>query len=647
MAVIPGQHLDLSSPGLQPGLSHMPYTLLLVHTTLGVLTVLYNVRHWLVVSHWSRSADMLQSNVAYCDEDICKLALLELTFELSSECVKTKTSRSVVDKILDAVRFPAFFVSNYVASSLFARIQRGVHMSDCLLSLLAAMHVRSCCANEDSETIRQNVRDWSANNLTEHLHRNGECPKISILVFDWLFQYFHSVRRGRSTREPGLEAYSVRKLNDAGYGIYSTVKFSLMPNNIGILACVYQYVRGTREYATSGSFSLPRTFLTYATVHRRLFPLATDLISLFERLDSTAMCILEPQMIAHWLLPHTVANVTSHLAVRHWLLVSLKVFYWLRVFQGVSNKLRYKCEVNFSVHVFDVYLPSPVACTYSLRRPVCELNVPRRCQPGPISGAYIENRYNTALALAVLPVFNGILQELCSSLTITFLTSTTFSLHLRRRTVSVYIVMLACTRTVVSGNTEANITCVPAISLYPCHKVGNHAEDQYSDGSFDISELDRSSALEAVGKRTSGLIGYLTLWNIPFWSGCRLSRWPPMSGDTQNSCIICHLAELRSASPARLSARRTGFNPRPGHSQIFACGNRAGRCRWSAGFLGDLQFPPPPSFQRCSTPTSITLIGSQDLAVKSRPNFFAHSLVCKVEYILQKTSINMNNQCEE
>ncbi|KAJ8876192.1 hypothetical protein PR048_024101 [Dryococelus australis] len=29
-----------------------------------------------------------------------------------------------------------------------------------------------------------------------------------------------------------------------------------------------------------------------------------------------------------------------------------------------------------------------------------------------------------------------------------------------------------------------------------------------------------------------------------------------------------------------------------GPLRIFACGNRAGRCRWSAGFLGDLSFPP-------------------------------------------------------
>ncbi|KAJ8870906.1 hypothetical protein PR048_027207 [Dryococelus australis] len=40
------------------------------------------------------------------------------------------------------------------------------------------------------------------------------------------------------------------------------------------------------------------------------------------------------------------------------------------------------------------------------------------------------------------------------------------------------------------------------------------------------------------------------------------------------------------------------------------------------GFLGDLPFPPALSFQRCSILTSITLIGSQDLAVKSHQNLF-------------------------
>ncbi|KAJ8869673.1 hypothetical protein PR048_028666 [Dryococelus australis] len=48
-------------------------------------------------------------------------------------------------------------------------------------------------------------------------------------------------------------------------------------------------------------------------------------------------------------------------------------------------------------------------------------------------------------------------------------------------------------------------------------------------------------------------------------------------------------------------------------------GIRAGRCRRSAGFLGDIPLPPPISFRRRSILASITLIGSQDLAVKSRP----------------------------
>ncbi|KAJ8888298.1 hypothetical protein PR048_007785 [Dryococelus australis] len=41
------------------------------------------------------------------------------------------------------------------------------------------------------------------------------------------------------------------------------------------------------------------------------------------------------------------------------------------------------------------------------------------------------------------------------------------------------------------------------------------------------------------------------------------------------------------------TTRRTGFDSRRGHSQIYACGNCAGRCRWSAGFLGNLPLPRP------------------------------------------------------
>ncbi|KAJ8869227.1 hypothetical protein PR048_030799 [Dryococelus australis] len=45
------------------------------------------------------------------------------------------------------------------------------------------------------------------------------------------------------------------------------------------------------------------------------------------------------------------------------------------------------------------------------------------------------------------------------------------------------------------------------------------------------------------------------------------------------------------------------------------------------GFLRDIPFPPAISFWRCSILTTITLIGSQDLAVNSRQKFFhSHSL---------------------
>ncbi|KAJ8871174.1 hypothetical protein PR048_027480 [Dryococelus australis] len=62
------------------------------------------------------------------------------------------------------------------------------------------------------------------------------------------------------------------------------------------------------------------------------------------------------KMFVHWLLPHKVNSVTSHLAVWRSLLVSLQVCYWLSVIQGVPNKLRSNYKVNISANVFDVYL---------------------------------------------------------------------------------------------------------------------------------------------------------------------------------------------------------------------------------------------------------------------------------------------------
>ncbi|KAJ8897243.1 hypothetical protein PR048_002589 [Dryococelus australis] len=61
------------------------------------------------------------------------------------------------------------------------------------------------------------------------------------------------------------------------------------------------------------------------------------------------------------------------------------------------------------------------------------------------------------------------------------------------------------------------------------------------------------------------------------------------------------------------------------HLRIFACGNRAGRCHWSTGFLGVLPLHPP--FHSNAAPYSprFTLIDSQDLAVKSRLNLYSQT----------------------
>ncbi|KAJ8895391.1 hypothetical protein PR048_000723 [Dryococelus australis] len=64
-----------------------------------------------------------------------------------------------------------------------------------------------------------------------------------------------------------------------------------------------------------------------------------------------------------------------------------------------------------------------------------------------------------------------------------------------------------------------------------------------------------------------------------------------------------------------VAPRRTGFNSQPGHSLIFASGNRTGRCRCSAGFLGDLPFPPPLHSGDAPLSPRFGLIGSQDLCV--------------------------------
>ncbi|KAJ8879190.1 hypothetical protein PR048_019796 [Dryococelus australis] len=79
----------------------------------------------------------------------------------------------------------------------------------------------------------------------------------------------------------------------------------------------------------------------------------------------------------------------------------------------------------------------------------------------------------------------------------------------------------------------------------------------------------------------------------------------------------------RSGSAVRLLASHKGepqVQSPDGSLPIFVSGHRAGRYRCSAGFLGDLLFPPPLRSGAAPFSPHLTFIGSQDLVVKSRPN---------------------------
>ncbi|KAJ8893529.1 hypothetical protein PR048_006127, partial [Dryococelus australis] len=93
----------------------------------------------------------------------------------------------------------------------------------------------------------------------------------------------------------------------------------------------------------------------------------------------------------------------------------------------------------------------------------------------------------------------------------------------------------------------------------------------------------------------------------------------------------------RTFSLAQIPGWVTGF---------FPCGNRSGQCRWLRGFSQGPPVSPALSFRCCCKLTSITLIGIQDLDVKSRLNLFTHPLAQtyfdQAEEAFQIRKINTN-----
>ncbi|KAJ8877358.1 hypothetical protein PR048_021812 [Dryococelus australis] len=97
---------------------------------------------------------------------------------------------------------------------------------------------------------------------------------------------------------------------------------------------------------------------------------------------------------------------------------------------------------------------------------------------------------------------------------------------------------------------------------------------------------------------------------------------PHISGSVSRVRRASELSSLLQTNPASniftMMVQRPGSSPSTKANRV--CGVTPGRCRWSAGFLGGLQFPP--SFHSGAAPFSprFILVGCQDPDVKSRPN---------------------------
>ncbi|KAJ8893495.1 hypothetical protein PR048_006093 [Dryococelus australis] len=117
-------------------------------------------------------------------------------------------------------------------------------------------------------------------------------------------------------------------------------------------------------------------------------------------------------------------------------------------------------------------------------------------------------------------------------------------------------------------------------------------------------------------------------------SGDRCKTVRPLSTAIQweihEHYLLSKAEPVRSVRLFASHPRRTGLNPRLGHSQIFATRNHAGRCRWSAVFLRDFPFPLPLHSGADPFSPHFTLIGFKDLVVKGRPNF-SPQLKCSVK----------------
>ncbi|KAJ8890230.1 hypothetical protein PR048_009738 [Dryococelus australis] len=107
-----------------------------------------------------------------------------------------------------------------------------------------------------------------------------------------------------------------------------------------------------------------------------------------------------------------------------------------------------------------------------------------------------------------------------------------------------------------------------------------------------------------------------------------LSTSVPFTGAFKRPHKDATVAERLDCSPPTKAFR---VQSPAGSLWILACGNRAGRCHWLAGFLGDIPFSPALSFRRCSILTLINLIGSQHFDKHAGPLTCRHITASRKE----------------
>ncbi|KAJ8874455.1 hypothetical protein PR048_025304 [Dryococelus australis] len=127
-----------------------------------------------------------------------------------------------------------------------------------------------------------------------------------------------------------------------------------------------------------------------------------------------------------------------------------------------------------------------------------------------------------------------------------------------------------------------------------------------------------------------------TRWTLGIIDTLLMSRLPKASTSLGNGWICVtqpphlKLGVLFCSCRGPTVAERLAISPPTNANQVQSPAgvNRAGRCHLSAGFLGDLPFPPP--FQSGAAPYSPQSPSSalKTSLLKSRPNLFTHSSFC-------------------